>query len=731
MTRNLVNESRAALFVVMLGALGAVAQEGLTGHWPMDEAKGRTTTCAGASAGRASLHGTSWHGVKGKAALGFYGRAFVELGDPEDDRFDLGAKGDFAISLWFCIAEAPAEQFTLLGKGDRGTNPKLLLKVMDTGKLLFRIAARKAVDVNGKTSVADGHWHHVLAQADRDGETSLFLDGKLDGTAGPSADIEFGNDSPLVLGKSHQKEAGPRRFLFGYLDDLRLYSRCLAGSDISSLASAVGDRPVVKPRRIPAEAKSKTPLLWKFVKPYESASPDQRWEMLANGQGEMCGEVTTTSAILQSRLTWGKELIHGDLPGCPGVGRFEVHTDAGFAKATVSPWLEARPERDFILKHCLTELRAGTRYYYRLQFGLDSGRTKHGRVCTFRTLSGKTRSERVRIAVVTGMNYHGFHYGRPGRRYEGDDKALGYPALASMLALEPDYFVGTGDNVYYDAGLLARTQAELRAKWHEQLRQPRFVNLFANVATYWEKDDHDYRYNDADTTGNRSPSHELGITTFLEQVPVVDPKAKNAVTYRTHRLTRELQVWFVEGRDYRSPNRTPVGPEKTLWGSEQMTWLKGTLSASDATFRVLINPTPTIGPDRSSKIDNHANPGGFLHEGRAFIQWLTEHGFLSKGFYFVCGDRHWQYLSIDPSGFEEFSCGALVDANAIVGTFPGNPKSNDPEGKIKQPYHPRVASGGFLLITSEPPGQAEPATLIFAFHDEQGSLLHEVRKTLE
>jgi len=95
MTRNLVNESRAALFVVMLGALGAVAQEGLIGHWPMDEAKGRTTTCAGASAGRASLHGTRWHGVKGKAALGFYGRTFVELGDPEDGRFDLGAKGDF------------------------------------------------------------------------------------------------------------------------------------------------------------------------------------------------------------------------------------------------------------------------------------------------------------------------------------------------------------------------------------------------------------------------------------------------------------------------------------------------------------------------------------------------------------------------------------------------------------------------------------------------------------
>ena len=36
-----------------------------------------------------------------------------------------------------------------------------------------------------------------------------------------------------------------------------------------------------------------------------------------NGQGEMAGEVTATSVILQSRLTRSTALVEGDLPAAP------------------------------------------------------------------------------------------------------------------------------------------------------------------------------------------------------------------------------------------------------------------------------------------------------------------------------------------------------------------------------------------------------------------------------
>ena len=51
------------------------------------------------------------------------------------------------------------------------------------------------------------------------------------------------------------------------------------------------------------------------------------------------------------------------------------------------------------------------------------------------------------------------------------------------------------------------------------------------------KDDHDYRMNDSDPTGDYEPSHQLGIDTFREQVPVVKPGDPKAITwYEVHCL---------------------------------------------------------------------------------------------------------------------------------------------------------------------------------------------------
>lgn len=49
------------------------------------------------------------------------------------------------------------------------------------------------------------------------------------------------------------------------------------------------------------------------------------------------------------------------------------------------------------------------------------------------------------------------------------------------------------------------------------------------------------------------------------------------------------------------------------------------------------------------------------------------------------GDRHWQYHSIRPDGFEEFSVGVLVDRNSRLGRKPGDPESTDPKGRSASP----------------------------------------------
>jgi alkaline phosphatase D len=187
-------------------------------------------------------------------------------------------------------------------------------------------------------------------------------------------------------------------------------------------------------------------------------------------------------------------------------------------------------------------------------------------------------------------------------------------------------------------------------------------------------------------------------------------------TYRTRRWGKDLQVWFTEGRDFRSPNNMPDGPDKTIWGTKQKQWFVRTVNESDATFKVLISPTPVVGPDRDNKHDNHSNVD-FTHEGNELRQFIASQGNMVV----VCGDRHWQYMSIHPeSGVREYSCGPASDAHA------GGWQQSD----YREDYHKYLnVTGGFLSGTVE--RQDGVPTLTFRWHDADGSVNHEDRLTRE
>ncbi len=444
-------------------------------------------------------------------------------------------------------------------------------------------------------------------------------------------------------------------------------------------------------------------------------------------QGLLAGEVTATSVILQTRLAASPGLVDGDVPGTEGIARFEISLSPDFQTPNFSDWIPATAANDFIVKARIDSLQPATTYHYRAIHGPSREQTKPSPAATFQTLPSANQSVRIQFILTSCLNYAFFQHGdkkHPPAPLE--DRKLGYPALEPILDLAPDFVILNGDCVYYDHPweTRAKSQSELRKKWHEQYVMPRFVKLFAQTPTYWLKDDHDHRYNDSDTTGDKEPSHQLGIATFREQVPVVDPEKPDATTYRTHRMGRDLQLWFVEGRDHRSPNTMPDGPDKSLWGTKQREWLQRTLKESDATFKILISPTPMVGPDDGYKKDNHANLKGFDHEGRAFFAWLKQNNIDSNKFFILCGDRHWKYHSIHPHGFSEFSCGALNRENSRLGRVPGDPGSNDPEAKIRQPYTDSPSSGGFLRVDLKPSNTNAAATLTVTLHDDTGKILH-------
>jgi alkaline phosphatase D len=459
----------------------------------------------------------------------------------------------------------------------------------------------------------------------------------------------------------------------------------------------------------------------------------------ATGQGIMVGEVTETTALAQLRLTDGTALVENDLPGMEGEVEFTLFNTADGSEVDRS-FVKAAAFRDFIARKHFEKLLPSTSYQVKTRFGQSRGNLVEGPVASFKTLAGKGASVPVQFVVVTGMNYAKFHGDSRidkevhllhnatelAEPYSGPDKDLGYPALESILKIKPDFFVGTGDNVYYDTPKepRAETVEEMRQKWHEQFIQPRFHDLFAQVPTYWMVDDHDYRIDDGDNSGDYRPSPGEARRMFLEQLPVSALPSNEAKTFRTHRVSKDLQIWFVENRMYRSPNASPDGPEKTIWGAEQKQWLKQTLLASDAKFKLLISPTPMIGPDSLHKTDNHCDIGGFQYERDEFFGWLKQTGLANNNFYIICGDRHWQYHSISPEVIQEFASGALTDTNSRLGVKPGAADSSDPKGLINQVYTQNPASGGFLLVKLSPASGSQKATLTFDFRDEHGVKLY-------
>ena len=450
------------------------------------------------------------------------------------------------------------------------------------------------------------------------------------------------------------------------------------------------------------------------------------------GLGIMVGDVSENRAFIQVRVNEAQS--H---KGKLAVVKFILKPLHDAGKEIVQD-VKALPQNDFIARANFKNLKSHTKYICNTIVYTNESKSP-GPIARFKTLAGMQSAE-VNFAVVTGMNYAKFHgddridreqHLRENRThlpkpYSGIDKHLGYPALETMLNFRPDFFVGTGDNVYYDTpdNPRAETVPELRLKWHEQFSQQRFKDLFAEVPTYWEIDDHDYRIDDGDNSGDHLPTPETARKMMLEQLPVAAHGDDQAKTYRTYRVSKELQVWFVENRMYRSNNNEKDGPNKTIWGKPQKEWLKKTLLASDAKFKILISPTPMIGPDGDTKTDNHCNINGFQYERDEFFDWLNKTGLSKKGFYIVCGDRHWQYHSISPKGIEEFSSGAICDVNSRLGVKPGTPNSTDPKGTVKQVYTQTVRSGGFLMVNSLPAKAGGAAKLIFKFYDEKGVLIH-------
>ncbi len=394
----------------------------------------------------------------------------------------------------------------------------------------------------------------------------------------------------------------------------------------------------------------------------------------------------------------GLEEMIGACPGAPGQVRLAYFpaTDAG-ARIT-SSWQPTHAGQDFTRQWTLTGLEPNTFYTTVVEArGVEGGaitaRTEGG----FRTAP---RAEDRKDLTFCFTTCHDF--------IRRDDGLNGHQIYPAMLSLEPDFVVHAGDIEYYDKPRpYAMTKELMRFKWGRIFALPSNRQFYHTTSSYFLKDDHDTLKNDCwagQSYGN--VTFEEGVQLFnVEQFPTRDPR------FQSVRWGEGLQVWFLEGRDYRSPNNMPDGPGKTILGDEQKEWLFLTLSQSTATFKLICSPTPIVGPDRKNKKDNHANTV-FAHEGQEMRRRLAEF----ENVIVLCGDRHWQYASEDPAvGLWEFGCGPGSEQHQL-GWKAGDERPEHQFLRVK---------GGFLSGTLDYPSAGAPAQLTLRHRTVRGAPVSE------
>ena len=414
-------------------------------------------------------------------------------------------------------------------------------------------------------------------------------------------------------------------------------------------------------------------------------------ELVADGKPFV--PITTVAAAKLARLDDAQKLLASQLPpatmldemfgACPGAAgrvRLSYYPESKRHKLKHAEWRTTTADADFTAQWKLDGLAADTHYVTVLETQTPAGEPAAVMLGGFRTPPQRGQAEPLAFCVTTCHDF-----------IRRDDELKGHKIYPAMAKLAPDFVVHAGDIEYYDKpDPWAFTKELMRFKWGRLFALPANRDFYNRTTSYFIKDDHDTLCDDCwpgQTYG--AVSFAEGVKLFNEeQFPSRDPR------YASIRWGRDLEIWILEGRDYRSPNTMADGPEKSILGAEQKAWLLKTLKRSKAAFKLVFSPTPIVGPDRKNKRDNHANEV-FAFEGQELRKQLG----AIPGVIVFCGDRHWQYASADAeTGLWEFGCGPGSEEHQL-GWKPGD----------KRPEHQflRVA-GGFLSGSLAYPTAGQP-----------------------
>jgi phosphodiesterase/alkaline phosphatase D-like protein len=275
--------------------------------------------------------------------------------------------------------------------------------------------------------------------------------------------------------------------------------------------------------------------------------------------GVASGDVTTSAAILWTRYEGAATLravvweMRGDVYEREIADLAASPADGGFTHVEV------------------TALTAGARYRYAFVETSGAARTVRSPIGRFRAAIADDAEEPLLLGAVSCVSN------------TRDQSTLDRAGERDDL----DFFLFLGDTTYNDG---ARTLAEYRAKWAENLAKPgsRGVRGRTSLLATW--DDHEVD-NDWNPESFPAATRANATQTFFESLPLRRDAAAADRIWKRMRWGRTLEVFVLDCRGERRPS-TAATPGALYVSRAQMDWLKAGLTESTAVFKLIVNSVP-------------------------------------------------------------------------------------------------------------------------------------------
>jgi phosphodiesterase/alkaline phosphatase D-like protein len=252
--------------------------------------------------------------------------------------------------------------------------------------------------------------------------------------------------------------------------------------------------------------------------------------------GVTAGEVTQSSAIVWAQTKKAEQLV-ARVTG-PG---------SSFAAAP----LKSKASKDFTVQTKATGLKPATKYTYK--FCTKGKHAACSHTGKFQTAPKPSQDKTIKFA------FSGDESGQPAVG-ETDPFWGNFKAFKSMAAEHNNFNMDFGDVIYSDPEVpnipLAKTVKQKWKKYRQKLGVANQLKIREAAGLYNHWDDHEFR-NDFSKAEFGNAIYKAGVEAFRDYEPVT--YSSNKGIYRTFRWGKNLEVFFLDMRSFRSAKASAGG----------------------------------------------------------------------------------------------------------------------------------------------------------------------------